>query len=197
MFSLICAWTTGRVSNRDAGDLRCNCAHYDVTVMAENCWSVTMCYLKSLTPSSWDRQSYLESKRLPIEDDRMKRKHSPYHEGQHVSFSVDNHGGAHTGNWTLGLCLHSPKSFCSCWISLKRSSQTPQMDCWSSPLPSHIFTWATELEPSILVSSDIWLGVQGAVSIRKTVLPGMAIPMLKIRRPNGRLIFNMEIAIRR
>ena len=38
---------------------------------------------------------------------------------------------------------------------------------------------------------------KGAVSIRKTVLPGMAIPMLKIRRPNGRLIFNMEIAIRR
>ena len=37
----------------------------------------------------------------------------------------------------------------------------------------------------------------GAVSIRKTVLPGMAIPMLKIRRPNGRLIFNTEIAIRR
>ena len=37
----------------------------------------------------------------------------------------------------------------------------------------------------------------GAVSIRKTVLPGMAIPMLKIRRPTGRLIFNMEIAIRR
>ena len=39
--------------------------------------------------------------------------------------------------------------------------------------------------------------MQGAVSIRKTVLPGMAIPMLKIRRPNARLIFNMEIAIRR
>ena len=38
---------------------------------------------------------------------------------------------------------------------------------------------------------------QGAVSIRKTFLPGMAIPMLKIRRPNGRLIFNMEIAIHR
>ena len=39
--------------------------------------------------------------------------------------------------------------------------------------------------------------ILGAVSIRKTVLPGMAIPMLKIRRPNGGLIFNMEIAIRR
>ena len=44
----------------------------------------------------------------------------------------------------------------------------------------------------------IWnLHILGAVSIRKTVLPGMAIPMLKIRRPNGRLIFNMEITIRR
>ena len=40
------------------------------------------------------------------------------------------------------------------------------------------------------------IAYQGAVLIRKTVLPGMAIPMLKIRRPNGRLIFNMEIAIR-
>ena len=37
----------------------------------------------------------------------------------------------------------------------------------------------------------------GAVSIRKTVLPGMAIRMLKIRRPKGPLIFNMEITIRR
>ena len=43
----------------------------------------------------------------------------------------------------------------------------------------------------------VYVRGQGAVSIRKTVLPGMAIPMLKIRRPNGRLIFNMEIAIRR
>ena len=48
-----------------------------------------------------------------------------------------------------------------------------------------------------LVAPAPCLHDQGAVSIRKTVLPGMAIPMLKIRRPNGRLIFNMEIAIRR
>ena len=44
---------------------------------------------------------------------------------------------------------------------------------------------------------SIFIRNLGAVSIRKTVLPGMAIPMLKIRRPNGRLIFNMEIAKRR
>ena len=33
MFSLICAWINGWVNNGDAGDLRHNRAHYDVTVM--------------------------------------------------------------------------------------------------------------------------------------------------------------------
>ena len=54
------------------------------------------------------------------------------------------------------------------------------------------YTFGITLNPG----TALWLN-QGAVSIRKTVVPGMAIPMLKIRRPNGRLIFNMEIAIRR
>ena len=38
MFSLICAGTNGWANNRDAGDLRCHRAHYDVTVML-NCTS--------------------------------------------------------------------------------------------------------------------------------------------------------------
>ena len=33
MFSLICDWTNGWVNNRDPGDLRRYCAHYDTTVM--------------------------------------------------------------------------------------------------------------------------------------------------------------------
>ena len=33
MFSLICAWPSGWVNNRDAGDLRRHCPHYDVTAM--------------------------------------------------------------------------------------------------------------------------------------------------------------------
>ena len=33
MFSLICAWINGRVNNREAGDLRCHHAHYDVISM--------------------------------------------------------------------------------------------------------------------------------------------------------------------
>ena len=68
----------------------------------------------------------------------------------------------------------------------ERSSLLPSM----SPVTSRAVPQTTF--PFIWRSSE-----QGAVSIRKTVLPGMAIPMLKIRRPNRRLIFNMEIAIRR
>ena len=33
MFSLICVWINGWVNNREAVDLRCHCAHYDVIVM--------------------------------------------------------------------------------------------------------------------------------------------------------------------
>ena len=47
MFCLICAWTNGWANNREVGDLRCNGARYDVTVM------------KSFTPSdsvtTWSR----------------------------------------------------------------------------------------------------------------------------------------------
>ena len=50
-------------------------------------------------------------------------------------------------------------------------------------------------EMSLDFADDMSILIQGPVSIRKTVLPGMGIPMLKIRRPVGRLIFNMGIAI--
>ena len=33
MFSLISAWINSWVNNPEAGDFRCHCAHYDVTVM--------------------------------------------------------------------------------------------------------------------------------------------------------------------
>ena len=60
--------------------------------------------------------------------------------------------------------------------------------------PGHKYTLNTNLHDYITL---IHYHNLGAVSIRKTVLQGMVIPMLKIRRPNGRLIFNMEIAIHR
>ena len=33
MLSLICAWINGWVNNHEAGDLRCHCSYYDVTLM--------------------------------------------------------------------------------------------------------------------------------------------------------------------
>ena len=82
-------------------------------------------------------------------------------------------------------------------------------DEWKVLYFDYNFTEESDLNNPVLVwiMAWHWIGIkplsepmsvdQGAVSIRKTVLPGMAIPMLKIRRPNGSLIFNMEIAIRR
>ena len=39
MFSLICVWINDWVNNREAGDLRCYRAHYDVIVMGYSCAS--------------------------------------------------------------------------------------------------------------------------------------------------------------
>ena len=36
MFPLICVWINGWVNNREAGDLRCQRAHYDVIVMSSS-----------------------------------------------------------------------------------------------------------------------------------------------------------------
>ena len=64
-------------------------------------------------------------------------------------------------------------------------------------VPFNVFSGRKTRGEHAITSSSFQWHIQGAVSIRKTVLPGMANPMLKIRRPNGRLIFNMEITIRR
>ena len=40
-YSMICAWTSDWVTNRDAGDLRRHCVHYDVNAMILVCWGNT------------------------------------------------------------------------------------------------------------------------------------------------------------
>ena len=53
MFSLICAWTNSWVNNREAGDLRHHCAHYNVIVMKS--WLCS--FLLSLTWKLGDSNS--------------------------------------------------------------------------------------------------------------------------------------------
>ena len=45
MFSLICVWINGWVNNREAGDLRRNLAHYDVTVIY--CFNISEIIIQS------------------------------------------------------------------------------------------------------------------------------------------------------
>ena len=98
---------------------------------------------------------------------------------------------------SYGKIHHILHKYVNCGINLILSGTTHHVFIWIYQHYANIF------HMKILKLICFWIyGVahksnQGAVSIRKTVLPGMAIPMLKIRRPNGRLIFNMEITIRR
>ena len=91
------------------------------------------------------------------------------------------------------------------WIFMRSLNIDSSNGLWWCQATSHYLgqCWPTSMLPCGVRTQKAWVNMglewslQGAVSIRKTVLPGMAIPMLKIRRPNGRLIFNMEITIRR
>ena len=58
MFSLICAWINSWVNNREADDLRCYCAHYDVIVMSLKNhhhlnWFMTILHDLSSTMVKW------------------------------------------------------------------------------------------------------------------------------------------------
>ena len=92
---------------------------------------------------------------------------------------------------------YSPKDICEMWVILLN----PQLvnhalthSCYSAWVTYLRFISITDINMPCMRLQGCHLG---AVSIRKTVLPVMSNPMLKIRRPNGRLIFNMEITIRR
>ena len=79
----------------------------------------------------------------------------------------------------------------------KMTDTLSRPECVNTLWPKLNYLHSEECVSKFIWKRWLWNNSQGAVSIRKTVLPGMAIPMLKIRRPNGRLIFNMEITIRR
>ena len=109
----------------------------------------------------------------------------------------------HNPSPTIAFALTHPVWSWGCWRTCPCTTSGWSWTCQQPhPPPGQSCTSALAhpLSPSAKEMGLAWKFIHfplGAVSIRKTVLPGMAIPMLKIRRPNGRLIFNMEIAIRR
>ena len=56
MSFFICTWTNGWVNNRDAGDLRRQSAHYDVTVITHALWGCfTVAQWTNLPPSNYNK----------------------------------------------------------------------------------------------------------------------------------------------
>ena len=51
MFTLICVWINDWVNSREAGDLRCYRAHYDLTLMRRSFWSINDQEIKKM---SWN-----------------------------------------------------------------------------------------------------------------------------------------------
>ena len=81
MFSLICAWTNGRLNNRYSGDLRRHQSHYDVTVMYQMVcmWVIYLrlhnrisssSFLKKLLYALFTANSWLHSR--PVNCHRFK-----------------------------------------------------------------------------------------------------------------------------
>ena len=84
MFSLICVWINGRVNNREAGDLRRDRAHYDVTVMMTQFYGIphglfyrlwsTSCAVREILCSGF----YIDFSSLPLPSfllrDRARRR---------------------------------------------------------------------------------------------------------------------------
>ena len=148
-----------------------------------------------------------------MHEDVSKWKHFPRNE-HGIHWSPGN--SPHQGQWREALMV----SLICDWINglvnnrkagdLRRHRAHYDVAVMESNYNSNLLinacrqnSWVVDIQTNRKIRSSrhifIFLKVTqwlGAVSIRKTVLPGMAIPMLKIRRPNDRLIFNMEIAIR-
>ena len=109
-----------------------------------------------------------------------------------VHFTVISQSPVHSRFITYTLCIHRTEMALVWWIWYAFSYICCKFAIGFIVLISLIETCYLKRCDMVRVCRTL-----GAVSIRKTVLPGMAIPMLKIRRPLGRLIFNMEITIRR
>ena len=71
MIFFICVWINGWANSREAGDLRCYRAHYDVTVMLVHWWkteciSLMLIYGASITNIFYMRQHHGQVNRYPL-----------------------------------------------------------------------------------------------------------------------------------
>ena len=117
MFSLICAWINGWVNNRDAGDLRRHCTHYDVSVMI-----LQRRIFKPLRKHK--RKHYLIVARLDI----MVGKYRPFFTVPNILTRLWSAGGNKIKEVTNWWCLEYALDICGNmwkyhWILWKKITQ--------------------------------------------------------------------------
>ena len=227
MFSLISAWTNGWANNQDAGDLMRYRAHYGVTAMnvAKSVFRMGHALSEKESRRIFSKVGEVLNCAALKSEIELRSSHwlnivqsscqitEPLVTPREIDVSWYRSCKGLGTTECLGLYQVSG-IFYSTWLLVTKKNnnkivlrdQRVVLEIVIFPSAWFIFEkWQRDTDnvqqcdkspeqPLSLLHP--WQRL-GAVSIRKTVLPGMAIPMLKIRRPNGRLIFNMEIAIRR
>ena len=79
IFSLICVWINGRINNREAGDLRRHCAHYEVSVMYQFCSCLCLVHtLNSLIMNLNLNVRYFENKLSRCKLAEASTNHRPF-----------------------------------------------------------------------------------------------------------------------
>ena len=139
MFSLICAWIKGCVNNREAADLRCHLARYDVILMGifYQCGSATIHFIPAEGASLFNHISQSSS----VHVDGIKWKHFPRYwpfvRGIHRSLV----NSPHKGQWRGALLF----------LSDLRLNKRLSKQCWgwwfetpSCPLWRHSLIYSFE-----------------------------------------------------
>ena len=101
MFSLICVWPNGWISNGEAGDLRRHRAHYDVTVMIELGY-VCACGCPLHVTSNLFNNLF-----------RLKRNIKALHRIH--QWPVYPQNGQYCGNVFLSSLFLNARLYCKCW----------------------------------------------------------------------------------
>ena len=110
MFSLICAWTNGWVNNRDAGDLRRHCDHYDVTLMeilhlSQLC---TICMLLYLIVLYGGSTVFCQDDDIGIDCEWGRRQYRRWRHSDNVYMIDNNHCGLIT---SYDVISHTQQGF--------------------------------------------------------------------------------------
>ena len=142
MFSLICTWIDSWVNNREAVDLKCNRAHYDITVMfyvdSDAIWCLTtsqkILRYWLMVPSHYLNHGWLNMNDVPYHllSKWFHRKYSRQHllrcvlklhifKSLRPSDAIWWHRSGSTLTQVMAWCLTAPSHYLNqCWLIISK-----------------------------------------------------------------------------